>query len=219
MPNISRGFEELKIAAKKLKDFSKSDVTYPGSYPDWDDFLIHLELCWKKTEIGFKDIRNKFQPYQGIYTKKRKEDELLSYLYHSRNYVEHNIHLPLTETIIDEKTVIYTKCVFYNSPVEKDKELIVPLFKAKLKLNAIQDIGIYYNPPKFYLGKILNNGNDPIDVGLRGISFYFNFLNDIDKKFNNNSLSPHLVEFWRQLNINEILKINSNNFLTTKHLE
>ena len=127
MPNVYHAFDELKYASKHLTDVIKKVYTVGiGDSECWNNFLIHLNLCWIKAERGFQDVKNKFGPFQGKYKEIIKSDPLLIYLRQARNAVEHSgVRLidqvtikedrskPYTVELIDENNKIIERKVVY----------------------------------------------------------------------------------------------------------
>src|SRR4051794_31615272 len=55
----------------------------------WEDLFNILVKIWIKAERECEPVRNKFQPWQGPYKRRRRKDPLLAYVTHARNADHH----------------------------------------------------------------------------------------------------------------------------------
>ena len=158
----------------------------------WQDFLGCLEKSWIKTERACQPFSNRFQPWQGRFKKRRKDDLLLRYLKHARNADEHTLqetveHHPGHRTLnpaygnswyIEHLEIQGGEIVSYSG----DKPLVVRDYPARLELRRFQDSGTWYEPPAYHQGRRLQQ-RDPISVAETGLRFYTHFVEQAEERF------------------------------------
>lgn len=181
MRGANRALDQMR-AARNFEEFEDA----------WQDFLGCLEKSWTKTERACQAFHNRFQPWQGRFKKRRKDDPLLRYLKHARNADEHTLqeiveHHPGYRTInpaygnslyIEHMELRDGQIVSYSG----DKPLIVRDYPARLELRRFQDSGALYEPPAYHLGRRLQQ-RDPISVAESGLRFYTRFVEQAEERF------------------------------------
>lgn len=177
----TRALERMKVA-RNFPDFEDA----------WQDFLGCLEKSWIKTERACQPFRNKFQPWQGRFDKRRKEDPLLRYLTHARNADEHTLeetveHHPAHRTInpaygnslyIEHMEIRGGQIVSYSG----DRPLVVRDYPARVELCRFRDRGAWYEPPAYHQGKKLQS-REPVAVAELGLHFYTDFVRKARERF------------------------------------
>jgi hypothetical protein len=158
----------------------------------WQDYLGSLEKSWVKVERSCQAYRNRFQPWQGKFARRRKKDPLLRYLKHARHADEHTIEeiierVPGYRTLnpaygnswhIEHLEIRDGDIVSYSG----DKPVMVQDIPDRVELRRFKESGTWYNPPTQHLDKALNR-QDPISVAELGLRFYTNFVEQAEEKF------------------------------------
>ena len=158
----------------------------------WQDLLGCLEKSWHKIERARQPFRNKFEPWQGRFKKRRKDDPLLRYLAHARNADEHTleetvVHRPAHRTInpaygnslyIEHMEIRGGQIVSYSG----NKPLVVQDYPARVELRRFRDSGAWYEPPAYHQGKKLQS-REPVAVAKLGLRFYADFIRKAREKF------------------------------------
>lgn len=161
----------------------------------WNEFLGAIEKCWNKTERALKDD-TKFQPWQGQYENRRKNESMLLYLKHARNVDQHTLEestLPLassTAVAIRPKSgrtsageILKSIRLGPNgaSSVDENVELKQLNFPPRMLLRPVIDRGATYPVPTEYKGTVLHS--DPLVVARLALEFYEDFVGKAEQKF------------------------------------
>ncbi|SEA64295.1 hypothetical protein SAMN05192529_13724 [Arachidicoccus rhizosphaerae] len=210
MPDIKNGFHELQLAVKFIKLFARNSGMEGEAYSNWSHFLIHLQASWDKVEAGFADtsgtdIGNKFNYLRGLKIHQRKKDPLLKYLWESRNMVVHGVGFSFRRAMIDKLPAGYTYLSKINKQGIRYDRRQIPVFKTRLLLNTVINKERKFQPPTHHLGVPMENSLDPIEIAIKGISFYFNYIKDTDVEFTRSLSSQQLSAFWTNFNIAEVI--------------
>ncbi|HTE21937.1 MAG TPA: hypothetical protein VK674_02745 [Candidatus Limnocylindria bacterium] len=181
--NELKSAETSLIRMRKAKTLDELEV-------EWKNYLAAIEKAWLKAEQECSAIRNRFQPWQGQYSRERRKDQLLRYLKHARNSDQHTIQA-LVETkpgkyeakiqgsvYIDKLVVSKGQVVEYRG----SKPLEVTVLPERVELMQVKDRGKWYNPPLTHKTTRLI-WPDPIKVAELGLKYYQDFISEIEKDF------------------------------------
>lgn len=179
-------------SASRAIDAMTAATTMDEFEAEWREFLSCLEKVWTKTERTCAPHQAQFQPWQGKFHALRRKDMLLRYLKHARDadnhtiqdlaklepaytvydfvgpkggYIEH-LHLDAKEGLVAYKGDPVTATVIPPRPVAI----------------AVETCGQRYNPPTMHLGKAVDDLS-PINLAKLGLSFYSDFVHQVEKKF------------------------------------
>lgn len=186
MPSIHYSLAEMNLAIKSLQDLIDIEDGHDSSHI-WGTFVHHLELVWKKTEKGMGDVRNQFQPFQGRFANKRKNDSLLSYLFQSRHFHEHEatelvaVQITSPNIVLDQHAI--TKDVDDKGQSIPGTERFSHYYLSHLKLKTFFINNRTWVVPADHNGSLLKDVGNPYEVGFHGCSFYLDFLYHTDMKF------------------------------------
>ena len=185
---------ELRAAEKAIERMTKSS-SIEDLEDEWKIFLNSIEKCWVKTERSCQNVRNKFQPWQGKFTKERKKDPLLRYIKHARNSDQHTIQEGMEKkdasrsmyveggpgiTHIERLEIKNGKLVEYKG----NKPLTIENLPNRVELLRVKDGSKIYNPPKSHKSiKLLWPA--PVDVAVLGLEYYRDFISQVELKFFN----------------------------------
>ncbi len=175
---------ELRAARNALEAMRQAQAA--SDYLDgWGTLVDRLERVWTKVERECQGFKNQFNPWQGKFTKLRKDDELLRYLCHARNACQHTIEfvagitVGFTLQLQGEKGQIVIneesgQITFHGLNVLEQK-------KPRFALLPFKDRGVTYEPPTEHLG--LKQEFDPLSAAEAGLAFYENFVQQAEEKF------------------------------------
>jgi hypothetical protein len=185
---LMRSKRELR-AAKASVQAMREATSFEAYALAWQTFLVRLERVWVKAERECQAFRNQFQPWQGTFTRKRKNDPLLRFLHHARNVDHHSIQPTACERIIGFTLEIPPSGeVELHLDTEKQqlkfvgKCKITDLLPPAVILLSIVDSGTRYDPPTEHMGQKLT-ATDPLAVAEKGLAFYEDFLSQLEAKF------------------------------------
>lgn len=170
----------------------------------WSALLTRLERVWYKTLNQMKPIP-RFLGWSGKYHALRGTDELLRYIVNARGADEHTIGeivgIPFKESSLGRLHIVGEggeTAALWAFPVMKEfleraglsEEAVVHAeahekmtFRAsQARLNIIHNRGVAHTPPTAHLGKPLQ-ATDPIAVATLAISFYRDFIQDVESTF------------------------------------
>lgn len=183
---------ELVAAEKAIERMSQSK-SLEDLEDEWKNYLNAIEKNWVKTERACQHIRNKFEPWQGQFTRERKKDPLLKYIKHARNSDQHTIHECMEKkdasnsmyveggpgvTHIERLEIKDGKLVEYRG----NKPLIIENLPNRIELLRVKDGSKWYNPPKSHK-QVKLHWSAPIDVAVLGLEFYRDFVKQTEEKF------------------------------------
>ncbi|HHQ4928184.1 TPA: hypothetical protein ACSP88_001591 [Aeromonas hydrophila] len=161
---------------------------------EWRIYLSSIEKCWVKTERACQEFQNKFQPWQGKYKSIRKTDQLLKYLYHARHSDQHSIQEiiePKPSTLISSigepgqnVSIRYltTNLLGGIDNYQGSHPIITISLPARIEALPVLSSKKWYEPPKKHLGKLIPLPT-PIVIAELGISFYQEYINQVESKF------------------------------------
>lgn len=199
MGNLKLANSELRRAHSSFEAMKLAN-DFIAFEDNWKDILNHLEKCWTKAELECREIKDKFQPWQGKYVELRKKDPLLKYLKQARNSDMHSVQeivgkAPNRFIIRSTGASTVSKIALslnLKSPTELVGEiefesygdpLNIKFVREGVETKTIVNQGVYYVPPQFHRGKPLKNHNDPIEIAELGIKFYEEYLKAIKSSF------------------------------------
>lgn len=180
MPSIREAKEEFEYAKASLVQFS-NDKELGLKEKHWSDFVLHLDLVFIKAEVGCRDIRNRFEPFQGYYKKERKEDSLLSYLKNARDNVMHGLGRICPLTIIGIADGAAT--IVSQDENGEDFEYTTSALVLEYRLAPFIINNKEWYPPQTHKGKKLLYPNDPHEVAYLGMKYYDDFIKEIERRF------------------------------------
>lgn len=190
MQGAERSLNDMKNA-KSFEDFSHA----------WQTFLERLEKIWVKVERECQHVQNLFQPWQGRFTSLRRNDPLLCYLYQARHADQHSIQPtaansfggiqlkipPLGE--VEIKIDHQTGRLLVNGAIIEACAL-----PPELLLLPIENRGVKYSPPQEHLDEKCIK-TDPIAIAELGLSFYKDYLKQVEDKFFRSSVTEDTKQF------------------------
>lgn len=187
---------EMQLALKSLQELIEVQEEIQAPHI-WGNYVHHLELVWKKTERSLVDVRNKFEPFQGKFTNKRRKDSLLSFLFQSRHFHEHEAKELIGLTFTNQKILLnrhlVTNDVDENDNIIPGTERIAHYFLSHLRLKDFYINDRTWVTPADHNGKMLNDVGNPYEVAYHGCLFYLDFLFQTDKKFLDSQNSQIIV--------------------------
>ncbi|EMM6514574.1 hypothetical protein RVV74_001199 [Enterobacter ludwigii] len=183
---------ELIRAQRCIARMEKSS-TYEEYDEAWSDFLSRIENTYQKTKaIAQENIR--WPGFISPFNKKRKNDELLSYLTQARNSVHHGIaestkHVkgglafnpPPGSTVLRLDSINFDN--FGGVTVKSKHPFSVTSIPDRIEVVEVVNRKEKYKVPTTHLGNDLESVN-PIDLARLGHIWYGNFLNEAEKFFN-----------------------------------
>ena len=185
---------ELKKADKSFQQM-KDSKTMDEYESNWRDFLNSLEKVWVKSKRECHGFKNKFQPWQGKFTKSRRIDPVAKYLKNARDADVHSIQEIVEKTAgsttirladptvtswkVDKMVLVDGELVEYIGEQPLDQET----HPAKVQAIPFTNQGVVFTVPTFHKGKQLNNPENPIELAELGLNFYSQYLDDIEKEF------------------------------------
>lgn len=183
---------ELKAAETAIERMAKSE-SIEDLEDEWKSFLNSVEKCWVKTERACQPFRNKFQPWQGKFSKERKKDPVLRYIKHARNSDQHTIQEAMQKTDasssmyveggpgithIERLTIRDGKLIEYRG----NKPLVIENLPNRVELLRVKDGSKWYNPPRSHKHiKLLWPA--PLDVAVLGLEYYRDFVKQAEASF------------------------------------
>lgn len=159
---------------------------------EWRNLLNALEKLWVKTERACQHVRNTFQPWQGIYAQKRKNDMLLRYLLQARHADNHSIedvshlregHLAIRSATDTGRSYIKTLVVKNGRVVNYEGDpLEYKVVLPKPVALPVKNQGVRFEVPTHHLNNPLQSQH-PLELAKLGLSFYSDYLDAVDAKF------------------------------------
>jgi hypothetical protein len=183
---------ELNAAERSLQSMMTAR-DFEHFEEEWRSFLNHIEKVWIKSERACQHIMEKFQPWQGKFSRLRKKDMLLRYLKQARDADNHSIQEVMkvvpgeySFTIpggpgvvhIDSLKIKNGRVVEYKGSHPATEKITLPQIKAV----SVKNSGKWYNPPTSHLSVAIQT-NNPIQIAKQGIEFYKNYIIKIEDKF------------------------------------
>ena len=183
---------ELKLAEKAIERMTNAQ-SIEDLEDEWKIYLNAIEKVWVKAERGCQHVRNRFQPWQGTFTKDRKKDALLKYIKHARNSDQHTIEEVMQKkdasssmyveggegvTHIDRLVIKNGSLVEYRG----NKPLVIENLPNRVELLRVKDSNKWYNPPKSHK-QVRLHWPAPVDVAVLGLEYYRDFVNQAELKF------------------------------------
>ncbi|WP_300597343.1 hypothetical protein [Niabella sp.] len=213
MPNLHQSFSELKLTATYLcESISRTESLMGSNNHCWNNFLIHLQLIWKKLYYGVEDIKERAYPFLGNKAKEIKQSPLLNYFIKARNASEHSCKPLIGSIPVHERHRLVALMEYV--PVGGNQIEIMPIRGQLSRLIALPIIdrdGIH-NPPIHFNGQRLSKEDDPIEMGIIAITYYFGLLKEFDLKFNNKILLNDLSKFFSVYNFAKLISENKQTF-------
>lgn len=183
---------ELKAAERSLASMRKAQ-DFAHFEEEWRSFLNHLEKVWVKTERECQHIQNKFQPWQGKYSRLRKKDMLLRYLKQARDADNHSIqevveHTPgqYSFTVPGGPGVVHIESLKMEGGRVTEYKGSHPatetLTPPKIEAVPVKNSGKWYNPPTIHMGLPIAS-HHPTYLAEQSLKFYAEFINDVETEF------------------------------------
>lgn len=188
LTNSRAELARAKAALEQLKS-AKSFVEFEDK---WRDLLGYLEKCWNKSALECNHVKNQFIPWQGTFVKLRRKDPLLSYLKQARDSDNHSVQEAIDRVPggIGGKFVnprggyINSLAITGDGSIHYQGDpLTINYFPEKVEVRSVVNFGTTYEPPKYHRGTRLHSQKDPLEIASHGISFYENYLDQIERKF------------------------------------
>ncbi|MBO0162590.1 hypothetical protein J0692_10140 [Vibrio alginolyticus] len=159
---------------------------------EWRDFLNCIEKVWNKTERGCLSFREKFQPWQGQFSRDRRKDALLKYVKQARDADNHSIQ-EVAEVKPGSKTIGFAnkkngshieslKIVNDNIVEYKGDPLIVQDHPPTVVALKVKNNGNWFNPPREHKGQPLKTQH-PVEIAELALAYYQNFVTEAEAKF------------------------------------
>lgn len=175
---------ELRAARNALEAMRHAQTA--SDYLDgWGNFVDRLERAWTKAERECQAFKNQFNPWQGKFTKLRKDDELLRYLCHARNAGQHTIELvaglavSFTLQLQDGKgQIVFNE---ETGQITFHGLTVLEQCQPRFTLLTFKDRGVTYEPPTEHLG--VKQEFDPLRAAELGLAFYEDFVQQAEEKF------------------------------------
>jgi hypothetical protein len=184
--------KELESAKKTLKFLQKSS-SFDDYTNNWNTVLSNIEKCWKKSEIECKEIKNKFEPWQGNYKNKRKKDQLLKYIKNARDADNHSIQEfiekkpPTTKFDYvneEDRGKPITKFSLVNGILSHDgPPLSVTFLPERVECVPFTNLGTNYDIPQYHNDIKITDNKNPLVLAQLAVLFYEHYLNAIETKF------------------------------------
>lgn len=180
--------------SKKNFEAMKNSKTLDEYEENWRNFVTNLEKVWIKAERECIEFKNKFQPWQGKFTRERRIDPLLKYVKNARDVETHSIQ----EIVEKQKGYTTINPLDKNKPLEiknliiangkmsfteSSQPLIVEQHSAKIMAIPFTNQGTVYLPPEFHRGQRLQDKSNPLEIAELAIKYYENYLDEIENKF------------------------------------
>ena len=185
---------ELRSAEKAIERMTQAK-SIEDLEDEWKIYLNAIEKVWVKTERGCQHVRNKFQPWQGSFSRERKKDALLKYIKHARNSDQHTIEEVMQKK--DASSSMYIKggegvthierLVIENGNLVEyrgNKPLTIENLPNRVELLRVKDSNKWYNPPKSHK-QVRLHWPAPVDVAVLGLEYYRDFVSQVESKFFN----------------------------------
>lgn len=182
---------ELRSAEKAIADM-KGATCFEDYEAAWRVYLNCIEKCWTKVERGCQPYRDKFQPWQGLFARERRQDMLLKYLKQARDADNHSIqelavHQPggiEFRSVPGAGSHYIRRMVIQNGRiVEYDGDpMLATYYPSKVSAARVLNSGNWYNPPTSHLGEKIDT-QDPILLAEHGLAYYQSFLEAAEGKF------------------------------------
>lgn len=178
-------------SAKRALALMKNAESFEIFDEEWRDFLSCLEKLWNKTERGCQHIKNKFQPWQGKYTKLRRKDMLLRYLRQARDADNHSIQ-EVAEFKPGHRTMNFVNpsggyikhMKIQNGQIAhyEGDPMIITDHPATIEAVKVKNSGKWYNPPSSHLGQPVIS-HHPVVIAELGLNFYEQFIQEAEATF------------------------------------
>lgn len=137
--------EELRLAIPNDVDL---DLVIEKKIASWQHFLVHTSRIYNKLSASSRDSIAKGWFDREMHL--RKQDDLLSYLLHARNALEHGIDINELVKVFSEPLKIKVKITGQENPLQLNFGRPVWLLAKPVK-----DRGVVYEVPKFHMDKSL----------------------------------------------------------------
>ena len=181
---------ELRSADRSLSNM-KAAPNFEIFEEEWRDFLNCIEKVWNKTERGCQSFRDKFQPWQGQFSRERKKDALLKYVKQARDADNHSIQ-EVAEVKPGSRTIDFVnpkggyiesmKIVNGNILEFKGDPIVVQDHPPTVVALKVKNNGNWYNPPREHKGVQLKTQH-PVEIAELAINYYRNLVTEAEAKF------------------------------------
>jgi len=188
-PNsLAKAKSRLRIAEKSLKEIKESK-TYEEFVDLWFTYLVAIKNIYTVLEQGAKSTPQDRQWF-GAIKAKRKNDELLQYLFQARNDDGHGVNL--VTNYVKEKVVItgVTKVTIEDGVIsgfsEDGKPVPAEHTLPHARLSTVSGrSNDKYPPPTEHLGNSIGNPNAigfPITVATLGLEYFTQLVSDAESR-------------------------------------
>jgi hypothetical protein len=180
---LHKAKKELRTAAFAIERM-RTASTFGAFERAWLDFLSAVEKAWAKVGATCGPRSTKFQPWQGGYTKRRREDPLLQYLEQARNADHHGLeesvaYRPGSYTAVIQGDVeIESMTIDEHGRISEYVGNVAPIIREtppRAVLQAIRNRGETYLPPSKHAGPPFIP-HDPIWVAETGLTFFVEYV-------------------------------------------
>lgn len=181
---------ELSAASRAIEAMQAAD-SMDRFESEWREFLSCIEKAWNKVERTCQPQRAKFQPWQGTFHSLRKKDMLLRYLKQARDADNHSIQdmtaIKPESRIIKSSSpsgsYIKSMTIFNGEVISYEGDPIVQIITPPHPIAIpVKTSGEWHNPPTFHLGTPVPDLH-PVTLAKLGLSFYTDFVDQVEKKF------------------------------------
>lgn len=187
VPHVRVQLERAKLACERLH--AAPDVG--EAHEAWKNFLYQLDRVWNKGEAHFSNS-GKWSGWNGRFSRLRKQDPLLRYLFQARNCDEHTIDEIAVQregfTAINAATpggmLTINSLEFRNGQMSVDlgSDAVILHSPARLELLDVKSRGVNYAVPSQHLGKPIAS-RDPGEFARLGLRFYESFVEEAERYF------------------------------------
>ena len=191
MQPIDKPWKQLKKAESYIEKMSNA-ATLDDYEESWKDFLHNLERAWNKLVSHLKRSP-KYQGWieRGKTEKKRRQDQLLSYLVNARGAEEHAVSditsqeaggVGINPAVGNSLFINMLEIKNGQMLIDSEQSIKIEFIPGKVILLPIENRGKRYDVPATHLGEELENSS-PVDLAKKGIEFYHAYFEKVEKQF------------------------------------
>ncbi len=192
---LNASLQDLQVAERAIERMAEA-TRFRDLYEAWEDYLFRIERAWERTERALRREKG-FQQWFKPYTDLKKRDPLLRFLAHARDAETHAVSNTLDKPVelsVKEKfgrpfSVRNISSEFKDGVLDiniDSPDVLMQYDVSVLPTDPIlirfKNRGVWYNPPRSYLGNGLQDLH-PVVAAKLGLDFYKSFLKEAISKF------------------------------------
>jgi len=195
-PPLRQSKQELHAAQLALQGMRAA--TNLEEFAIWfRGFLDRIEKVWVKAERECQPSLAQFEPWQRVFKKLRRDDQLLMYLRQARNADQHSIQ-HMTQELLGQLVLVIPPLGTVEVQIDETRQQLTVKGECQIavqrgrsyRLLPINNRGRVFDPPSQHLGENLPK-NDALLVAEKGTAFYEDFLAQAEAKFFSAAAAPY----------------------------